>query len=245
MVKAHLQEMEDKRQANEVKAAQSADVATSGLYTQENYRDAMKDWYKSGSFAKDSGLVTEIVNKEHSGQGAFGAATGGALVGSIFGPEGTAIGAGVGALTSLFAGPANGYLDTLKKQGISDAGYNAMQAYFNTLPARFAYEVGVQGLSATALRSSQLIQKVLNTVPPPNTPESAFDSSFAQYYTPMKRLTEGKVKMTAPKGYVPPTKDELYPPKAKSETKPQENTAPSAGGYSANNPFAKPATTQP
>jgi hypothetical protein len=222
MVKAHLQEMEDKRQANEAKAAQSADVATAGLYTQENYRDAMKDWYKSGNWGKDSGLVTEIVNKEHSGQGAFGAATGGALVGSIFGPEGTAIGAGVGALTSLFAGPANGYLDTLKKEGISDEGYNAMQAYFNTLPARFAYEVGVQGLSATALRSSQLIQKVLNTVPQPNTPQDSFDNTFSQYYNPMKRLTEGKVKLTAPKGYVPPTKDELYPPKAKTE----DNNAP-------------------
>jgi hypothetical protein len=225
MVKAHLQEMEEKRQANEAKAAQSADVATAGLYTQENYRDAMKDWYKSGNFAKDSGLVTEIVNKEHSGQGAFGAATGGALVGSIFGPEGTAIGAGVGALTSLFAGPANGYLDTLKKQGISDEGYNAMQAYFNTLPARFAYEVGVQGLSATALRSSQLVQKVLNTVPPPNTPESSFDSNFAQYYNPMKRLTEGKVKLTAPKGYVPPSREELYPPKAAA----RQGSAPKQG----------------
>jgi len=217
MTQAHLKEIEEKQQAADAKSAQNADVSTVGLYTQENYADAMKGWYKSGNFAKDSGLVTEIVNKEHSGQGAFGAATGGAVVGSLFGPEGTAVGAGVGAIAGLIAGPVNGYLDTLKKQGISDEGYAAMQAYFNTLPARFAYEVGVQGLSATALRSSQLIQKVLNTVPPPNTPERAFDNSWNQYYKPMARLTNGKIKLTAPKGYVPPTKEEIYPSKAKPE----------------------------
>ena len=216
MTQAHLQDLQDKKQAADAKAAQSADVATVGLYAQDNYKDAMQDWYKSGHFAKDSGLVTEIVNKEHSGQGAFGAATGGAVVGSLFGPEGTAIGAGVGAIAGLIAGPVNGYLDTLKKQGISDEGYAAMQAYFNALPARFAYEVGVQGLSATALRSSQLIQKVLQTVPPPNTPERAFDNSWNQYYNPMARLTNGKVKLTAPKGYVPPTKEEIYPSKEKA-----------------------------
>ncbi|MGA2160431.1 MAG: hypothetical protein ABSG90_14615, partial [Dehalococcoidia bacterium] len=217
MTQAHLQDLQDKKQAADAKAAQSADVATVGLYAQENYADAMQDWYKSGHFAKDSGFVTEIVDKERSGQGAFGPATGGAVVGSLFGPEGTAIGAGVGALTGLFAGPINGYLDTLKKQGISDEGYAAMQAYFNTLPARFAYEVGVQGISATALRSSQLIQKVLQTVPPPNTPEKVFNNSWKQYYNPMARLTNGKVKLTAPKGYVPPTKEEIYPSKAKPE----------------------------
>jgi hypothetical protein len=216
LAQAHLQDLQDKKQAADAKSAQSADVATVGLFSQENYKDAMKDWYKSGNFAKDSGLVTEIVNKEHSGQGAFGAATGGAVVGSLFGPEGTAIGAGVGAIAGLIAGPVNGYLDTLKKQGISDEGYAAMQAYFNALPARFAYEVGVQGLSATALRSSQLIQKVLQTVPPPNTPERAFDNSWNQYYNPMARLTNGKVKLTAPKGYVPPTKEEIYPSKEKA-----------------------------
>ncbi|MGA2160560.1 MAG: hypothetical protein ABSG90_15260, partial [Dehalococcoidia bacterium] len=116
-----------------------------------------------------------------------------------------------GAIAGLIAGPVNGYLDTLKKQGISDEGYAAMQAYFNALPARFAYEVGVQGLSATALRSSQLIQKVLQTVPPPNTPQSAFDNSWKQYYTPMERLTKGKIQYTAPKGYTPPSKEEVYP----------------------------------
>jgi len=242
MVKAHLQEMQDKREAAEAKAAQNADVAQAGLYAQEEYRDAMKEWYKSGKAGidgKDSALITEIVNKERSGQGAFGASTGGAVVGSLFGPEGTAIGAGVGALTGLFAGPINGYLDTLKKEGISDEGYKAMQAYFNTLPARFAYEVGVQGVSATALRSSQLIQKVLNTVPPPNTPQDVFDDNFAQYYTPMKRLTEGKSKLTAPKGYVPPSKDEFYPPKAKPAVKPPVKKPVETGnGYSPNNPFA-------
>ena len=35
-----------------------------------------------------------------------------------------------------------------------------MQAYFNALPARMAYEIGTQGVSASAVRFAQLIQRV-------------------------------------------------------------------------------------
>jgi hypothetical protein len=41
----------------------------------------------------------------------------------------------------------------------------------------------------------------------------------------MKRLTEGKVKLTAPKGYVPPSREELYPPKAAA----RQGSAPKQG----------------
>jgi hypothetical protein len=226
MTQAHLTELEDKHQQEAAKEATNASVQLAGLYAQDNYKDAMEGWYKSGHFAKDSGLITEIVNKEHSAQGgAFSSVVGDSLIGSLFGPEGKAIGAGVGALTGLFAGPANGYLDTLKKQGISDEGYNAMQSYFNALPARMAYEIGVQGVAASAMRSAQLIQKVLNTVPPPNTPQSAFEPAFQNYYRPMDVLTKKKVELSAPKGYVPPKKEDFYPPKpAKASAPPQGST---------------------
>ena len=229
MTQAHLADMEDKHKQAEAKESMNASVSLAGLYAQENYRDEMKNWYASGNFAKDSGLVTEIVNKEHSDKGAFSSVLGDSLVGSLFGPEGTAIGAGVGALTGLLAGPANGYLDTLKKQGISQEGYDAMQSYFNALPARMAYEISVQGVSASAMRSQQLIQKVLNTIPPPNTPQESFKENFNRYYTPMKVLTDKKVELTAPKGYTPPKKEDLYPskeaPKPKGTEVPREGNA--------------------
>jgi hypothetical protein len=218
MTQAHLFDLEDKHQQAQAKEATNASVQLAGLYAQDNYKDAMNSWYKSGNFAKDSGLITEIVNKEHSDKGSFSGALGDTLIGGLFGPEGAAIGAGVGALTGLFAGPANGYLDTLKKQGISNEGYNAMQSYFNALPARMAYEIGVQGVAASAMRSAQLIQKVLNTVPPPNTPEDAFGPAFQNYYKPMDVLTRKKVELSAPKGYVPPKKEDLYPPKSTKES---------------------------
>ena len=221
LVKAHLADLEDKHQQAQAKEAVNASVALAGLYAQENYKDTMDKWYQSGNFAKDSGLVTEIVNKEHSDKGAFSSVMGDALIGSFIGPEGAAVGAGVGALTGLIAGPANGYLETLKKQGISDEGYDAMQAYFNALPARMSYEIAVQGVSASAMRSQQLIQKVLNTVPPPNTPQDVFDPSFNQYYKPMEFLTKGKVELTKPKGYVAPTKEDIYPTKKPAAKNPQ------------------------
>ena len=225
MTQAHLLDMEEKHQQAEAKDAMTASVALAGNYAQENYKEAVDAWHKSGNFAKDSGLVTEIVDKEHSAQGgAFSSVVGDSLIGSLFGPEGKAIGAGVGALTGLFAGPANGYLDTLKKQGISQEGYDAMQAYFNALPARMAYEIGTQGVAASAMRSAQLIQKVLNTVPPPNTPQDSFDGNFDRYYRPMKVLTDKKVELTAPKGYVPPKKEDIYPPKPAKESAPPQGT---------------------
>lgn len=82
-----------------------------------------------------------------------------------------------------------------------------------------AYEISVQGVAASAMRSAQLIQKVLNTVPPPNTPQESFDSNFNRYYKPMEVLTNKKVELSAPKGYVPPKKEDFYPPKAAPQTK--------------------------
>jgi len=219
MTQAHLLDLQDKHQQAEAKEAMNASVSLAGLYAQQNYKDEMDKWYKSGNFAKDSGLVTEIVNAEKSDNGAFNSAMGDTLVGSLFGPEGAAIGAGVGALTGLVAGPANGYLETLKKQGISEEGYKAMQAYFNALPARMAYEISVQGVSASAMRNAQVIRKVLNTVPPPNTPQESFDPNFDQYYKPMDVLTKKKVELSAPKNYVPPKKEDFYPPKPNAPEK--------------------------
>lgn len=236
MAQAHLLDLQEKAKQENAKTTQNSDVAYGGLYAQQNYQEAVDAWHASPNFAKDSGLVTEIVNKEHGAQGALSSSMGTALVGSMFGPEGAAVGAGLGAITSMIAGPANGYLETLKKQGISPEGYAAMQAYFNALPARMAYEISIQGVSASALRSSQLIQKVLNTVPAPNTPAAEFDKAFAQYYKPMETLTKGKVKLTAPSGYVPPAKTDFYPNANTSSTSTTKGTTkgnwnPKTGRY--------------
>jgi hypothetical protein len=91
-------------------------------------------------------------------------------------------------------------------------------------------------VSATALRSAQLIQKVLNTIPPPNTPEESFDRAFNNYYKPMEILTKGKVELIKPKNYVAPKKSDFYPPETLKKTTPK---------YSANNPFAKKTETKP
>ena len=210
MAQAHLSDLQEKMKQADAKSTENSNVAMGGLYAQENYKDAVDAWHNSRNFAKDSGLVTEIINKEHGDKGAFSGALGTTLVGSMFGPEGAALGAGVGAVTSALKGPADGYLETLKKNGISDEGYAAMQAYFNALPARMSYEIGVQGVAASALRSAQLIQKVLQTVPMPNTPQGSFDSAFDQYYKPMETLTKSKIKLTSPKDYVAPSKSDFY-----------------------------------
>jgi len=214
MAQAHLSDLQEKMKQADAKSTENSNVAMGGLYAQENYKDAVDAWHNSRNFAKDSGLVTEIINKEHGDKGAFSGALGTTLVGSMFGPEGAALGAGVGAVTSALKGPADGYLETLKKNGISDEGYAAMQAYFNALPARMSYEIGVQGVAASALRSAQLIQKVLQTVPMPNTPQGSFDSAFDQYYKPMETLTKSKIKLTSPKDYVAPSKSDFYEQKA-------------------------------
>ena len=54
-----------KHQQAEAKDAMTASVALAGNYAQENYKEAVDAWHKSGNFAKDSGLVTEIVDKKH------------------------------------------------------------------------------------------------------------------------------------------------------------------------------------
>jgi hypothetical protein len=53
----------------------------------------------------------------------------------------------------------------------------------------------------------------MNTVPPPNTPQDVFDPNFDRYYKPMEVLTKKKVELTAPKNYIPPKKEDIYPPK--------------------------------
>jgi hypothetical protein len=68
----------------------------------------------------------------------------------------------------------------------------------------------------------------MNTVPPPNTPQDVFDPNFDRYYKPMEVLTKKKVELTAPKGYTPVKKEDIYPPKVK----------PGTTTYSPNNPFA-------
>ena len=221
IAQAHLMDLQDKKTKADATAAQDANVAYVNLYAQQNYDDAMKNWYKSGNYAKDVGLVTEQVNREHSDKGAFSGALGDTVIGSLFGPEGAAVGAGIGAITGMLSGPVNGYA--------------AMQAYYNSLPSRFAYETSVLGMKASTMRSSQLIQKVINTVPPPNTPQSAWSNAYSQYYKPMEKLTKSKVDMTAPKGYTAPAYEEIYPkasaPQTQSPaTNPPAATAPSAQG---------------
>jgi hypothetical protein len=249
LAKAHLEDLQDKHKKAEDTAVEAANTATAGLYAQQDYNDKVKSWQNSSGYVKDLGLVTEIVNKEHGGKGGFSGAMGGALVGSLLGPEGTAVGAAVGTIGNMLSDTANGYLDSLKKAGISDAGYAAMQAYFNSLPARMAYEMSVQKLGASAMRSSQLIQKVINTVPSPNTPKSAWDDAYNGYYKPMETLTQGKIKLEAPKGYTPPAKESFYPAKAAAPT--QEKDALPAGAqyrhdvFGVNTMFGLPKGTTP
>ena len=59
MTKAHLLDMEEKHQQAEAKDAMTASVALAGNYAQENYKEAVDAWHKSGYFAKDFGLVMD------------------------------------------------------------------------------------------------------------------------------------------------------------------------------------------
>ena len=201
---------------------QEAAVGVSNYLAQENYKDAMDRWIKSPHYMKDVGLITDMANRARTelprSPGLASAATelGGAAAGSMLGgPAGAVAGLAVGAAVNLFqnaiAGPANGYLDALKRSQISQEGYDAAQAYFNALPGRMAYEITTQGMKASTLRSQELLQKVMQTVPPPDTKADAFDNAFEMYYRPMKVLTDNKYKNR--EGFVPPTKQQLYPPR--------------------------------
>jgi len=201
------QTLKDKQAAD----ANKATVQYSNLYSQQNYADKMKQWYDSGHFAKDSGLVTGIINDAKAGGLNLGGAGDTAVGALIGGPEGALAGGAIGVLGSLIGGPTAGYLDTLKKQGISQQGYDAMQAYFNALPGRMSYELGTAGVGASAMRSSQLINKVMNTVPPPNTPKESFDSAFQQYFKPMETNVKSTVKTIAPPDFQPPKYEDYYP----------------------------------
>ena len=220
-----------KRDALEKKkqdADQEAFVSYGNLYSQDNYRNKMDAWHKSGSYARDVGLVQSVVNEAKGGGLAVSPAmttTVGALIG---GPAGAAIGGAAGILGQIIGGPAQGYLDALKRQGISNEGYEAMQAYFNALPGRMAYEITTQGLKASTMRSQILLQKVMQTIPSPDTKPEMFDRAFKQYYDPMRAMTDHKYKGRA--DYVPPKMEEFYPPEQPAPgAPPRGTTAPPPG----------------
>jgi hypothetical protein len=209
---AHLQDLADKKKKADAESVMTADSGYAGLYAQENYKEKAEAWHKSPNFAKDSGLVDSIVNQVH-GEGGLPSIGGGATIGALIGGvPGAAAGAAVPVLGNLIMPMAQGYLDAAKRQGISKEGYEAMQAYFNALPGRLAYEMNVQGIKAGMMRAREVINKVLQTVPPLNTPGDRFENAFSQYYGPMKELTERKAKLIAPAGYQPPARESLYPP---------------------------------
>ncbi len=225
MTQMHLRDEEVKMEKVRTEAASQQDQAHLGLYAQENYDDAMKALFKEDpkQYAKDVVLMTELVNSEHSGHGPFTSVGTDSAIGAIAGPGGAAIGAVAGILANAAQPTINATLESLKKRGLSDTAYRAMQAYYNALPARMGYEItSVLGGKATAMRSSQLINKVLNTVPAPNTQPSSWNDAYKQYYNPMK-VTVGRkeslLKGQLPEGYTPPTKESVY----------GDTTAPSTG----------------
>src|SRR5215472_1349631 len=219
---AMLQQKQLQLQKTREEMDQEATVGVSNYLAQENYKDAMDRWIKSPHYMKDIGLITDMANHARTelpkSPGLTGLATelGSAAAGSMLGgPAGAIAGLAVGATVNLvqgaIAGPANGYLDALKKSQISQEGYDAAQAYFNALPGRMAYEITTQGLKASTLRSQELLNKVMQTIPPPDTKADAFDREFEMYYRPMKVLTDNKYRNR--EGFVPPTKEQLYPPR--------------------------------
>ena len=183
-----------------------ADQAFINIYSQRNYNEAINAWHKSGHFARDSGLIAEQLG--HGNEfGKGGIANGiGALATS---PAAMAGALGLGAILNAASGTIAGYLDTLKKSGISDEGFNAMQAYYNAMIGRMLFETGTLKLPATALRSKEVISRIMNSVPPPNTPPDAFQKAFDLYYRPMEVLTTRK---KFPAGYTAPTYEQIYPP---------------------------------
>ena len=211
LAQAHLQQLAEESKRKETQDVMTADSGYAGLYAQEEYHDKAKAWHQSGHYAKDSGIVSSIVNQAQ-GEGGLPSIGGGATLGALLGGvPGAVAGAAAPALAQMVMPMAQGYLDAAKRAGISPQGYEAMQAYFNALPARMSYEMQIQGINASVMRSREMISKVLNTVPPPTTPSDQFDKSFSQYYQPMKSLTERKTQLIAPKGYQPPPKENFYP----------------------------------
>jgi hypothetical protein len=208
------------KQAKEREAAVT--TATQGrlnLYAQQNYMNNMQKWFKlpPTQYAKDNALITDLLNAEKTGHGVLGGVFGSTGVSAIIGgPAGIAAGAGIGALANVLSGPSGAILESLKKQGISPQGYAAMQAYLNALPARMAFEITNQGLKASSMRFGALIQKVMNTIPAPNTPQASFNNSFAQYYNPMvQMLAQGENNSEhLPKGWQAPAYNEFYPEEA-------------------------------
>lgn len=213
--------MEDKEEKERTAAAQTATQGRMNLYAQQHYADSVAKWHKSteknsAQYAKDVTLMTDLIHGEQQGQGVLGGVVGstpiGVLLGGVGGPAGAATGAGIGLLANALSSPATAALDSLKRQGISPQGYQAMQAYFNALPARMAFEITNQGLKASSMRFGALINKIMNTIPPPNTPRGQFSGAFQQYFNPMKvTLESGERNAKLPQGYQFPSYEEFYP----------------------------------
>lgn len=210
----------DKEQKQLQENSQTVNQGRMNLYAQQNYYQNAQSWLKSvkgPQYAKDVALITDVLNHEKTGGGVLSGVVGGTSIGALLGgPGGAGVGAAIGTLSNVLNGPASSILDSLKRQGISPQGYAAMQAYLNALPARMAFEIGTQGLKASSMRFGALINKVMNTLPPPNTPQASFNNAFRQYYTPMKAAQELKEKGTKlPSDYTPPDYTYFYPPEEK------------------------------
>ncbi len=213
MADAHLLEMQQKAALTQQTARTTADQARLQDYSQQEYDTYMRNWQRSttpGQYAKDVALITDQVNAEKSNPGHLFSYIAPLLSTT---PAGAATVVGAEALAGALAGPVSGALDTLKKRGLSDQAYRAMQAYYNALPGRMAYEMSSAGVKAGAMRSQLLISKVLNTVPPPNTPPAQWSNAFGQYYKPMHTFIERMVSgMPVGKDYTPQTREDVYGP---------------------------------
>lgn len=228
------QRLEDEKLKHDQLFANNAATADSGyasLAAQEVYNDAMKTWYKSPSYVKDVVLVTNLLDEAKNQSGGFSSLGSDAGIGALLGgPEGAMVGGAVGLISQTLRGPAEAALETLKKNGISNEGYQAMQAYFNSIPGRLNFETSVMGVKATAMRMREVMRSLMNTVPSPNTPESAWDNSFNLYYKPMKNLTDRKVKnLDLPQGYQKPTREGMGYPAAPKIENPRPKGATHAG----------------
>jgi len=229
-------QLQDQLRADQLRMKQEGEltearVAYGNLYAQQFYRDKMQAWHRSGNYVRDVGLIEDVMNNAKGGGLAASPGMGAAAGALVGGPAGAVAGGAATTFLNLISGPANGYLDALKRQGISNEGYAAMQAYFNALPGRMSYELTTQGLKASAMRSQILLQKVMQTVPGPDTKTEMFNNAFQQYYLPMKKLTDDKYLGRA--GFVPPRYEDFYPVETPAATTPGpgKHWNPQKGAY--------------
>ena len=182
---------------NNQKEQSDTDNLYYGLYDQDNYHNAYKDWQKSGNFAKDSGLMSQQLTASEGGGGGRGD-----FAGILARTPATMVAAmGVDGVMHAAGDVLNGYKDTLIKAGISTPGQKVLQDYTQAVLARLQFDMNTMGAKASTMRMRELLRLAMQNVPPPNLENQDFEGRFKDYYGNMEARTKRHV---APAGYKPP-----------------------------------------